>query len=397
MTKDFDKWNKLKKDLHQRESKNNFREGEVWWCSFGLNVGFEEDGKNLLYERPVLVIRKFSKELFIGLPLTTTKKQNKFYHQITVGDENGVVILSQSRAISPKRLQRRMAKISHKQLNSIKSSYFDLIKSAPHKGEPRVPDGNLYSNNSNSTNKSQSGFDVNEIVSYQSVCENEKFQLQKGMNFDNGRGYSIVLMSTRKNSPYQDEISDDELTIYYEGHDQPKDTEKLSNQPELTDKGSLTENGKFAQAIRDGRDSKAWPLVKVYDKLQSGIWSYRGIFQMTNYEYVERNNRMVFVFRFDYYSKDDNLIKSNKESLDHDRQIPGEVKLEVYERDNKQCVKCGSKDNLHFDHILPFSKGGTSKNADNIQLLCQKHNLQKSDKLNDKEDRWLKNSHQAID
>ena len=44
---------------------------------------------------------------------------------------------------------------------------------------------------------------------------------------------------------------------------------------------------------------------------------------------------------------------------------------------NGKCVKCCSNENLHFDHILPFSKGGSSKVASNIQLLCAKHNLQK--------------------
>ena len=67
--------------------------------------------------------------------------------------------------------------------------------------------------------------------------------------------------------------------------------------------------------------------------------------------------------------------------LDHNRMIPTSVKLEVWKRDKGQCVSCGSMDNLHFDHILPYSKGGTSLKAENIQLLCARHNLQKSAKI----------------
>ena len=48
------------------------------------------------------------------------------------------------------------------------------------------------------------------------------------------------------------------------------------------------------------------------------------------------------------------------------------------ERDKGQCVICGDKKNLHFDHDLPFSKGGTSLTAKNVRLLCMKHNLEKS-------------------
>ena len=65
----------------------------------------------------------------------------------------------------------------------------------------------------------------------------------------------------------------------------------------------------------------------------------------------------------------------------HNRFIPGDVQREVYERDKRKCIKCGSSENLHFDHILPFAKGGLSKVASNIELLCAKHNLQKGTKF----------------
>jgi 5-methylcytosine-specific restriction endonuclease McrA len=74
-------------------------------------------------------------------------------------------------------------------------------------------------------------------------------------------------------------------------------------------------------------------------------------------------------------------LKEDVEIKEHDRLIPSRVKAEVWKRDKGQCVQCGSKDHLHFDHILPFSKGGTSIDVKNIQILCARHNLQKSDKI----------------
>ncbi|MFH1702449.1 MAG: HNH endonuclease [Nitrospirota bacterium] len=53
----------------------------------------------------------------------------------------------------------------------------------------------------------------------------------------------------------------------------------------------------------------------------------------------------------------------------------------IWQRDKGKCKKCGSKDNLHFDHILPYSKGGSSLLAKNVQLLCARHNLEKRDKI----------------
>jgi 5-methylcytosine-specific restriction endonuclease McrA len=63
------------------------------------------------------------------------------------------------------------------------------------------------------------------------------------------------------------------------------------------------------------------------------------------------------------------------------RIIPTHIKLEVWKRDQGRCVTCGATDELHFDHILPYSKGGTSLITENIQLLCARHNLQKSAKI----------------
>jgi 5-methylcytosine-specific restriction endonuclease McrA len=57
------------------------------------------------------------------------------------------------------------------------------------------------------------------------------------------------------------------------------------------------------------------------------------------------------------------------------------INVKVWRRDHGRCVQCGLTKNLHFDHDIPFSKGGSSLTAANVQLLCAKHNLEKSDKI----------------
>jgi len=62
------------------------------------------------------------------------------------------------------------------------------------------------------------------------------------------------------------------------------------------------------------------------------------------------------------------------------RRIPQDVKLAVWQRDQAKCVQCGADTYLEFDHIIPFSKGGAST-VNNVQLLCRKCNLAKSDRI----------------
>ena len=61
--------------------------------------------------------------------------------------------------------------------------------------------------------------------------------------------------------------------------------------------------------------------------------------------------------------------------------VPSWVKLEVWKRDKAKCVQCGSDENLHFDHIIPYSRGGSSLVPENIQILCARHNLEKRDRI----------------
>ncbi len=109
ITINFDQWTKLKFELHSKqEIIFYFREREIWWASLGVNIGFEQDGKNDNFERPVLVIKKFNKDMLWCLPLTSKNKVGKYYYQFEYRNRKYSVILSQIRTISSKRLLRKI-------------------------------------------------------------------------------------------------------------------------------------------------------------------------------------------------------------------------------------------------------------------------------------------------
>ncbi len=227
-----------------------------------------------------------------------------------------------------------------------------------------------------------------DIISYSEMCLEEGYSLQRGMNFQVNGGISVILMSLRKNAPYADRVEDNGKVLIYEGHDVPKnvsDTPKQVDQPRTTPNGTLTQNGKFeAAAIKFKNGIQSPELVKVYEKIKPGIWVYNGVFELQDSWVEPSNGRNVFKFKLvvtDFTVDQKEKRKSELKDLDHNRLIPTSVKIEVWKRDKGRCVECGSTDNLHFDHILPFSKGGTSLKAENIQLLCARHNLKKSDKI----------------
>lgn len=226
----------------------------------------------------------------------------------------------------------------------------------------------------------------NEIISYIEMCQREGTSLQKGMNFGLRQNHSVVLMSLRENAPYRDRLEEDGTTLIYEGHDAARNKSapepKRINQPELTPTGTLTENGKFHKAAQDYKNGLRLPeRVQVYEKLHRGIWSYNGVFHLAN-SWIENDGiRNVFKFKLVAVKSDDDFSKPANNESERRRIIPTSVKLEVWKRDSGKCVICGASDELHFDHIVPFSKGGTSVSSSNVQLLCARHNLEKRDKI----------------
>ena len=76
----------------------------------------------------------------------------------------------------------------------------------------------------------------------------------------------------------------------------------------------------------------------------------------------------------------DGTLTINSKSENSRERIPDDVQMFVWNRDNGECVKCGTNENLAFDHIIPFSKGGSNTKR-NLQILCDSCNSKKGNKI----------------
>ena len=126
--KPFEIWGKYKRVLHSGNGKVLFHEREVWWCSLGINVGSEQDGKHEYFERPVLILKKFSRDVFLAAPITSNQRIGPYYFQLPIKGKQGSIVLSQIRTVSVKRLNRLMCKIPQNHFEEIRERLCYIIK-----------------------------------------------------------------------------------------------------------------------------------------------------------------------------------------------------------------------------------------------------------------------------
>jgi mRNA interferase MazF len=116
-------WTKATISLYGKRSEPTFKEGEIWWCSIGMNIGIEIFGKGKSFSRPVVVFKKIAKNSFLGLPLTTQLKEGSWYVPVSYGGITCRAILSQARVFDRKRLIKIMGTLSRKNFENIKKQF----------------------------------------------------------------------------------------------------------------------------------------------------------------------------------------------------------------------------------------------------------------------------------
>ncbi len=131
MDNQFDKWNEIKKDTQKAKRKLGIKSREIYWVKIGQNIGDEEYGKGKTFSRPVLVVRQLTSDLFIGIPLTSTIRNDNYFYSFNFQTKKGIVensaMILQVRAFSKKRITSKLGKMSVDDFNKIKNKLTDVI------------------------------------------------------------------------------------------------------------------------------------------------------------------------------------------------------------------------------------------------------------------------------
>jgi mRNA interferase MazF len=125
--KRYDEWNRVKQTIDNSINKVFFKEREIFWLSVGENVGFEQNGKGEIFSRPVLVLKKFSRNMFFGIPLSTQIKEGSFFFTFELLGKQSNALLVQGRLYDSKRLENKIGMINQDDFNTLKKKMRELL------------------------------------------------------------------------------------------------------------------------------------------------------------------------------------------------------------------------------------------------------------------------------
>jgi mRNA-degrading endonuclease toxin of MazEF toxin-antitoxin module len=138
--KDFDTWTQKKKK-HNADKVRFASPGEIWWCALGVNVGSEVDGKNDLFERPVIALQVYNKDTLFVVPTGTTERSDFEVVPVVFKNQNTFALIRQGRVISSKRLLRKIDILDPELFTRVRKAFLESFRLT--KRNPAQSAGNL--------------------------------------------------------------------------------------------------------------------------------------------------------------------------------------------------------------------------------------------------------------
>ena len=112
MEENFDKWNQIKKNVQEDEKNRLFKQRDIFFINMGQNIGFEQNGKGENFVRPIVILKKITNQMFIGIPLSSQIKEGDWFFKFEFNIKDkislNIAILPQIRMFSSKRLLNKI-------------------------------------------------------------------------------------------------------------------------------------------------------------------------------------------------------------------------------------------------------------------------------------------------
>ncbi len=125
--KKFLEWIGIKEKLNDVASDAPLvAERDLWWISFGENVGSEMNGKHRLFTRPGIIYKKLSHGFFLVAPTTTKPHAGSWYVEIKQEGVSMYICLHQIRAIDYRRLSTRLGVVDEEDFKRVQDAFRKL-------------------------------------------------------------------------------------------------------------------------------------------------------------------------------------------------------------------------------------------------------------------------------
>jgi mRNA interferase MazF len=115
--------------ISAKEASPTFKEGEIWWCSVGMNIGREIFGKGKDFSRPVIIFKKIGTDSFLAIPLTLQLKNGNWYVSVWHDGVERRALLSQIRVLDERRLIRKIGTLDDRNLGFLKEKFIEFYGS----------------------------------------------------------------------------------------------------------------------------------------------------------------------------------------------------------------------------------------------------------------------------
>jgi mRNA interferase MazF len=125
--KRFLEWFPVKMKLDAKENKPPLvSEGDIWWASLGENIGTEVNGKSAIFSRPVIILKRLSRETYFVIPATTQNHSGSWYVPYTYDGQRAIACLHQARSIDYRRLFSKLGIVEERAMAQIQKGFNKL-------------------------------------------------------------------------------------------------------------------------------------------------------------------------------------------------------------------------------------------------------------------------------